>query len=315
MNEKGIIPVFYACDETYLKYALVSIYSLIQNADSEYKLNIHVLNTGISAGAQIIMKKLENDRVHIEFDDVTDKIKKIDEKLPLRDYYSMTTYYRLFIAQMFPLYDKVVYIDSDTIVKGDISKLYEMELGDSYVGAVNDPVVSQTDIFAEYAETVLGIGRYDYFNAGVLLINVKAFREEDVLGQFIELTNKYAFIVAQDQDYLNVICQGRVLKLDASWDSEVYGELLCPVEDMNIIHYNMAAKPWHYRDCRLADIFWDYAKQTDSYEILKRECDAYTDEQRAIDEQAGENLARLAMLEIEKKDNYYNMYVRNSRAV
>lgn len=261
------------------------------------------------------MKKLENERVHIEFDDVTDKIKKIDEKLPLRDYYSMTTYYRLFIAQMFPLYDKVVYIDSDTIVKGDISKLYEMELGDNYVGAVNDPVVSQTDIFAEYTETVLGIGRYDYFNAGVLLINVKAFREEDVLGQFIELTNKYAFIVAQDQDYLNVICQERVLKLDPSWDSEVYGELLCSVEDMNIIHYNMAAKPWHYRDCRLADIFWDYARQTDSYEILKRECDAYTDEQREIDAQAGENLARLAVLEINKKDNYYNMYVRNSCAV
>ena len=207
MSNKEIIPVFYACDETYLKYALVSIYSLIKNASSEYKLDIHVLNTGISDMSAQMIKRLENENVNIQFDDVTHKLKEIEGQLPLRDYYSMTTYYRIFIAQMFPWYDKVIYLDSDTIVKGDISKMYEIDLGDNYVGGVNDPVVSQTDIFAEYAESVLGINRFDYFNAGVLLINIKAFREENVLGQFVELINKYSFVVAQDQDYLNVICQ------------------------------------------------------------------------------------------------------------
>ena len=315
MSNKEIIPVFYACDETYLKYALVSIYSLIKNASSEYKLDIHVLNTGISDMSTQMIKRLENENVNIQFDDVTHKLKEIEGQLPLRDYYSMTTYYRIFIAQMFPWYDKVIYLDSDTIVKGDISKMYEIDLGDNYVGGVNDPVVSQTDIFAEYAESVLGINRFDYFNAGVLLINIKAFREENVLGQFVELINKYSFVVAQDQDYLNVICQGKVLKLDPSWDSEVYGEFLCSVEQMNIIHYNLAAKPWHYKDCRLADIFWDYAKQTESYEELEKECENYTDEQRKIDDQAGENLANLAAAELNRPDNYYNMYVKNRFAV
>lgn len=315
MSNKGIIPVFYACDEAYLKYALVSIYSLIKNASSEYKLDIHVLNTGISDISTQMIKRLENENVNIQFDDVTHNLKEIESQLPLRDYYSMTTYYRVFIAQMFPWYDKVIYLDSDTIIKGDISKMYEIDLGDNYVGGVNDPVVSQTDIFAEYAETVLGINRFDYFNAGVLLINIKMFREENVLGQFVELINKYSFVVAQDQDYLNVICQGKVLKLDPSWDSEVYGEFLCSVEQMNIIHYNLAAKPWHYKDCRLSDIFWDYAKQTESYEELEKECESYTDEQRKIDEQAGENLANLAAAEINRADNYYNMHVKNRFAV
>lgn len=315
MSNKGTIPVFYACDEAYLKYALVSIYSLIKNAGSEYKLDIHVLNTGISDMSEQMIKRLENENVNIQFDDVTHKLKEIESQLPLRDYYSMTTYYRIFIAQMFPWYDKVIYLDSDTIIKGDISKMYEIDLGDNYVGGVNDPVVSQTDIFAEYAESVLGISRFDYFNAGVLLINIKAFREENVLGQFVELINKYSFVVAQDQDYLNVICQGKVLKLDPCWDSEVYGEFLCSVEQMNIIHYNLAAKPWHYKDCRLADIFWDYARQTESYEELEKECGKYTDEQRKIDEQAGENLANLAAAEINRADNYYNMHVKNRFAV
>jgi lipopolysaccharide biosynthesis glycosyltransferase len=315
MNNKNIIPVFYACDETYLKYALVSIYSLIKNMGSDCRLDIHILNTGISEETMRPIKRLAGENVSIQFDDVTRKIKEIESQLPLRDYYSMTTYYRIFIAQMFPWYDKVIYIDSDTIVQGDISKMYEIELGDNYVGGVNDPVVSQTEIFADYVEQTLGIDRYDYFNAGVLLINIKAFREEDVLGQFVELINKYSFIVAQDQDYLNVICQGRVKKIDPSWDSEVYGTFLCPVEQMNIIHYNLAAKPWHYKDCRLADIFWQYASETEMYAELERECGEYTDEQRLIDEKAGENLAKLAAAELAKPDNYYNTYVKNRLVV
>lgn len=100
-----------------------------------------------------------------------------------------------------------MYIDSDTVVLGDISELFDYDIGDNYVGASCDPVVSQADIFGNYAEQVLDIDRNHYFNAGVLVLNINQFREQDILGQFVELLHAYTFVVAQDQDYLNIICK------------------------------------------------------------------------------------------------------------
>lgn len=75
---------------------------------------------------------------------------------------------------MFPEYEKALYIDSDTVVLGDISELFDYDIGDNYVGASCDPVVSQADIFGNYAEQVLDIDRNHYFNAGVLVLNINS---------------------------------------------------------------------------------------------------------------------------------------------
>ena len=74
----------------------------------------------------------------ISFDNVSDFLVSIENKMPIRDYYNMTTYFRFFIAEMFPEYDKAIYLDSDTVVQGDISELYRTELGDCWVGACHE---------------------------------------------------------------------------------------------------------------------------------------------------------------------------------
>ena len=66
-------------------------------------------------------------------------------------------------------------------------------------------------------------------------MNCKVFREENLLQKFIQLLNTYTFVVAQDQDYLNIICKDQVLWLDASWNTEVFGELPCKEEDIQSI--------------------------------------------------------------------------------
>ena len=63
-----------------------------------------------------------NANFSVQFDHVTEYLHSVQEKLPLRDYYSKTTYFRLFIAEMFPEIDKAIYIDSDTVVLGDIAQ-------------------------------------------------------------------------------------------------------------------------------------------------------------------------------------------------
>lgn len=299
------IPIFYACDDNFVKYAIVSISSMIANSSKDEHYIIHILNTNICDEMKQHVLAMANENFDIRFEDVSNYLRGISDKLPLRDYYSMTTYFRLFIAEMFPQYDKAIYIDSDTVVMDDIAKLYHQDLGDNYVGAVVDQVMAQIDIYGEYAEKVVGIDRNQFFNAGMLLINCCQFRENHLLDQFIDLLHVYNFVVTQDEDYLNVLCQGKVHWLDRRWNTLIIGDI--PYEDYKILHYNMVAKPWHYPDCRLKEYFWQYAEKTSVYGQIKATLDAYTDEQRRQDDLSGQRLAQTARHEIDKENNYVKL--------
>lgn len=310
MSNQNVIPIFYACDDTFVKYTIVSLQSMKEHASRDKKYCIHVLHTNISKEMQETMYAMQDEQFEVRFDDVTDYLKSINNKLPLRDYYSKTTYFRLFIAEMFPEYDKAIYIDSDTIVLEDISKLYAYELGDNYVGAARDQVMVQTDVYGTYVEKVIGIDRNEFFNAGLLVINCQQFRANHVLDQFIELLHMYNFVVTQDEDYLNLICHKHVFWLPSQWNVEVYGNLPCDEDSICILHYIMVSKPWHYRDCRMAEHFWKYAQKTVVYDAIVEELDHYTDEQRESDAISCERLMETALGEIENPNNYLNLLNR-----
>ena len=303
-GKKAKIPIFFACDEGFVKYTMVSMKSIMENADRSRKYHIYILHMGITEATQAKVLAMADEEFAIDFVDVTDKMKSIADKLPIRDYYSNTTYFRLFIPDMFPQYRKALYIDSDTIVVGNIAELYDHKLGKLYAGVCPDRVVAQTDILGDYVEKVLGVKRTRYFNAGVMLMNCSQFRENHLLDEFLEMLHIYLFVVAQDQDYLNLICKNQVLYMEPKWNAQVFGELACPEEEVGLFHFNMAAKPWHYEDCRLAEYFWKYAKMTADYDAIKEGLANYTDEQRRNDSVSGEKLIRLAVSEINREDNY-----------
>ncbi|MDD6303015.1 glycosyltransferase [Thermoguttaceae bacterium LCP21S3_D4] len=303
-GKKAEIPIFFACDEDFVKYTMVSMKSIMENADRSRKYHIYILHMGITEAPQAKVLAMADEEFAIDFVDVTDKMKSIADKLPIRDYYSNTTYFRLFIPDMFPQYRKALYIDSDTIVVGNIAELYDHKLGKLYAGVCPDRVVAQTDILGDYVEKVLGVKRTRYFNAGVMLMNCSQFRENHLLDEFLEMLHIYLFVVAQDQDYLNLICKNQVLYMEPKWNAQVFGELACPEEEVGLFHFNMAAKPWHYEDCRLAEYFWKYAKMTADYDAIKEGLANYTDEQRRNDSVSGEKLIQLAVSEINREDNY-----------
>ena len=302
----NIIPVFYACDDNFVKYTLVSMQSIIKNASNKYNYCIYILHTEISDEMKQKVLELKTSNFDVSFVDVTEYLRSISEKLPIRDYYSKTTYYRLFIAEMFPEFDKAVYIDSDTIVQGDISELYNTEIGDCYVGACHEQAMVQEDVYGTYVEKVIGISRHNFFNAGILLINCDQFRMKFVLDKFIECLNFYNFVVTQDEDYLNFICKDHVYWLDDRWNTEIFGEIPYPIEEANILHYIMTSKPWHYEDCRYADIFWSYAKETSVYDEIVEVLNAYTDAERERDKISCDNLLQLAITETNREDNFLN---------
>ena len=152
------VHVFFACDNNFVKFTYVTLTSIMENANKNYFYNFYILNTDIKdemrKEANNVIKNYGNCKV--EFVDVTSYLESMKDRLPIRDYYSNATYYRLFIAEMFPELDKVIYIDSDTIVKGDISELYNTELGDNLVGACHEQAMVQSDVFGKYVNINLG---------------------------------------------------------------------------------------------------------------------------------------------------------------
>ncbi len=307
--KNNIVPIFYICDNNYMKYINVSVKSIIENSNKDTQYEIHVLNTDITEETIRRTRTLETENVKIKFDDVTDRFNAIKEKLFVRDYYNMTTYYRFFIADMFPEFDKVIYIDGDTVVLDDIAKLYNIDLENNLIAGAHEQAFVQVDLYGRYVEEVLGVSRYECINAGVMLMDVKAFREEKILETFVRMLGEYKFVVTQDEDYLNVICNGRIKFLDLEWNAQTFKFLDFPVqeEDIHIIHYDMSIKPWYFLDCRLSNYFWEYAAMTDYYAELKHGLETYTEEQKQKALNVLTAINDLVISEIERPDNYYKM--------
>ena len=304
MENKKIIPIFLACDDNYVKFSMVTLKSIAENANKDYIYNCYILNAGINEDIKNTTKDILPDNFNLIFADVSEYLESIKDRLPLRHYYSKTTYFRFFISEMFEEYDKAIYIDSDTIVLGDISEFYNHDLGNNLVGACQEQAILQSKLYGDYVEACPGVSREEFFNAGLLLINTKLFREECMLDQFIDFLGVYNFIVIQDEDYLNVLCNHRVKWIDNSWNTEVFGEIKYKDDEINMIHYIMWSKPWHFENVRLSEYFWKYAKMTCYYDEIKSVLDNYTEEERKRDLSHGSALEKMALEEISRPDNY-----------
>lgn len=308
------IPVFYACDENYIKYTAVSIYTLKKHASRDYIYDIHIMHAGMAPENNRYAEVFSEPGFNVSFDDVSVYLDTIADKLPVRDYFSKTTYYRFFISEMFPEYRKAIYIDSDTVVRADISELYSTDITGWYLLACNDPLIEKIPLYSRYAEEVVGVSRNSYLQAGVMLINCERFRTGYVLDKFFHLLQNYMFIVAQDQDYLNVICKDHVLLMDRRWNCELSIPQDFPIEEAKILHYNMAQKPWYYPDVPYAELFWAAAKETPVYDEIVRALNDYPDERRLRDALATEMLNSLVIKELDRQDNFMKQVNRIDRS-
>lgn len=299
MNEKlKEIPIFFAIDDGYTPFLSVAIKSLIDNASKEYKYLIKILHTNVQKGHMDQIKKYENQNVNIEFVDLSYYIEKVKDKLYTRDYYTNTTYFRLFLPELYPQYDKVLYLDSEIIVLGDISELYNTDMGTNLVAAAPDDIIQTNKVFQDYAELVVGVAKYQhYFNAGVLLMNLDELRKFNFQEKFLYLLEKVKFSVAQDQDYLNRLCKGRVTLVSHDWDVMPYVNEETKPEDIKIVHYNFAYKPWHFEDVTYSEYFWKYAKETEFYDEILKVKESYTEEQKFQDREAEKMLVEFATKE------------------
>ncbi len=308
------INLFFAIDDNYCPFLSSSVYSILKNANKNFIYDIYVLHHGMSnENKEIITNQIKNTASiefvnMLEFVDMKEKLDILADKLVTRDYYTKTTYYRLFIPNMYPNLDKALYLDSDIIVTGDIAELYNTDLENNLVGAIPDMAVQNTPVFIDYVENALGVKSQNYFNAGILLMNLKEMRSWNFEEKFIDLLCKYSFRVAQDQDYLNVLTKDRVKYIDNSWNVQPVPNNICKVDKINLIHYNMLWKPWIFEGIDYSDIFWEYAKQCPMYENILKIKESITDECRNAKLQGGGALLDMCAVEAKDPNNYKNKF-------
>lgn len=300
------IPIFFAVDNGYAPYLGVGLKSMLQNASKDYDYKIFVIHHKLSRENINKFKAMETENSKIEFVDMNGKLDQVITDIMgnrLRpDIFTLTIYFRIFIPRMFPEYDRGIYLDSDIVVPGDISKLYNEDLEGNVVGGCQDSSTIDIEEFASYFEQNAGVDRHEYINSGILLMDLKKLRELKMGAKFIDLLNKYHFdSVCPDQDYINAMCAGRIKHLPARYNvMPVEGK--AEVDDICLIHYNLFLKPWLYDNIPYEKYFWDYAKQTVFYDDLLDIKSHYGDEQKKADK-ANLLLMKERAIKISASDN------------
>lgn len=281
------IPVFYSISDDFTKYAAVSLYSLIKKANPNTDYTVYFLNQDLSDKHKSDLMAMATENVHVKFFHINDElvapIKNRKENFLRADFFTPSIFYRLFIPELFPQYDKAIYIDSDTVLNDDIATLYQTDLGNNLFGACTDSSIQFVEKMLFYIKYVLDLDPKKYINSGMLVMNCKSFRDKHFIDHFMDLLTKYHFdCIAPDQDYLNELDENSILHLDPRWDA-MPNENTPEIKDPGLIHYNLFFKPWHFTNVQYEKYFWENARQTKFYSELKQELDNYTDQEREQD--------------------------------
>lgn len=290
--ERPVVPVVLAADDAYVPMLTTTIFSALKNASKDRFYDVVVFEKDISARNQEIMRTFFSarfDNAALRFVNVSGLMRAYDLKTS-NEHISVETYYRFLIQDVMPGYDKVLYLDSDLIVRGDIARLFDTDLSDDllaaavdvdYLGNLNMPDGRRMT----YSKEVLGLkDPYGYFQAGVLVLNVGELRKLHASAEWLDIASDPSFIY-NDQDILNAHCQGRVHYLENAWNvmndcdgriakifshapADVFDAFKAAYASPLVIHYAGFEKPWKPGHCDLREEYFAYARETPFYEAL-----------------------------------------------
>lgn len=225
--------VLYCTNGKYAKYAAISMLSVIDNGgDKEYHFYVFHDRTCTNLD---MFKKVEDKfrNVSITLIDVEDAGNKLFSKLYLKTKDHISAYYRLLVYKYLANLDRLLYLDSDTLVVDSIAEMYCYNFGDNKLMAVKEYVLTKQDHpliarrykkMSEYFKSKFKIQNLNgYFNSGVLVFNLKGIKDKE--REFIRLMNfaKKNDNFFHDQNVLNVAYKDKVYYLD--WNFNVLNEL------------------------------------------------------------------------------------------
>ena len=268
INKQLTIPVVLYLDNKSTPLMYTTIISILENAyrSSYYIFYLLIPNNYSKNNENLILEMNNKYKCYIKFI----YFQKILDKMNI----SMHDYYLLLIADLLPKeIDKCIFLNVNTCVNKDLSDLFNIDMKDNYLAGV---IASGYYFSEEFNCKRLNISSMkQYINAGMLLINIKHIRKDNMTQKFIELIkNNY---ITKAQDVLNVACYGKIITLPPKYNAMVFRlkennpllKHLYKVEDIieakeapYIINYSEKNKPWNSIGTYMEKYWWNIAKKT-----------------------------------------------------
>jgi lipopolysaccharide biosynthesis glycosyltransferase len=268
-NKRGAkaVDVAFACDQNLQNELIVVLASLVKNTKRE--INAHILTRGLGNDYFTKVAGLFP-KVNFHFHDFSDI--QYGSKVNLMKHITVSTFDRLFLPAVLKDLDKVLYLDVDILIRGDVGKLYDLKLGNKVFGGKKsrlDGWSSLIDVITRVSLSLpakqawalrrraheTGDLTADTYNAGILLMNLKKMREEDFIATNLYLVEELRL---NDQDVMNFWSRGRALAIDDDWN-------FVPTQDYSndpkIVHWAGPGKPWKAGYALYKDEFLAYAKE------------------------------------------------------
>jgi lipopolysaccharide biosynthesis glycosyltransferase len=256
--------ICFITDRSYLLPALTSITSLLIN-NSQHRFFLHIIAKNLSEKEKNLFYKIKTGNSEIE---VIEPWCDFDEINAVHPYVTETSMYKFYLPEIFKDLTKILYLDVDILVQGDISSLFEMNIEDVYAATVKDmdaTIKGQTDHLC----------LKNYFNSGMMLLNLKKMRDNDITTKLIEYKRKTSNDNFMDQNALNKIFNDEVIYLSPKYNylktiehntvesiSEFFNitneELKNISQKPLILHITGQRKPWNTCSAPCFNEFYKY---------------------------------------------------------
>lgn len=255
------ISIVLCSDDAFAQHGAVAMLSVVQSARDPSKIDFYYIDGGLS--------EISKEKIRKTLADFAGNLYFLEANLSqfqdayTSHYYSVATYYRLLLPQILPEeVTRCLYMDCDMVVDGDVEELWNTDLCGAPVGAVLDLGVVLSLRRITRKEKVLGDLGEKYFNAGLLLIDLTAWRRSQYAKQAIDLATSHKY-ESHDQDALNAVfarnwhqLSFRWNKMPAVWGFHMkllmhcfaYKEAIQARFQKGITHYASRHKPWECRE-------------------------------------------------------------------
>lgn len=201
-----------ASDNNYAEFVAVVIASALAN--NEDKITFHLLSNGISdATIQQLQRHIPADRGALQVYDISNLKEQLQIEVP--NTIAISSYARLFLATILPEdIDKILYVDCDVVIADNLNELWQTNLQDYYIAGVLDTLPNN-----ESKEKVGLLNTSPYINAGILLINLNAWRKDNLQQQFIDFLFAHnGHVHHHDQGIINGVCKGKIKILQPKYN-------------------------------------------------------------------------------------------------
>lgn len=265
--------IVFICDDGYALPTAVCIKSIIKSSAPSDSFTIHICTFGLSDENKQLLKGLSAEKIPVEINIVPLSFLEGNlSKITQKTHVSKSALIKLELANIFKNLDKILYMDSDIIVKKSLGSLFKTDISKVYLAASFDYWVHLSNQI--YCPKKLKNEEF-YFNSGVMLLNLKKMREDDIPSKLWDYKINSAKTKLMDQECLNAVYGKCVSPLTVRYNlnpvflsyehiggiNAVYGESFADCGELlgstAVIHYvGKTDKPWVYKTARLRE-FWD----------------------------------------------------------